>query len=149
MLARVNNQTKINSHLSFDKFQKTKDVIYSDGRRETHIFDQNLKQFNPQPSVVIKKERLEDLNINTQFNDPGYSGPVAWKNTDLSDFRAHGNDIIEWTGSAWNIVFDSTVIADVTYITNSYTGTQYKWVDDAWNKSYEGIYEARLWRLIL
>ena len=63
MLARVNNQTKINLHLSFDKFQKTKDVIYSDGRRETHIFDQNLKQFNPQPSVVIKKERLEDLNI--------------------------------------------------------------------------------------
>lgn len=92
---------------------------------------------------------LEDLNINTQFNDPGYSGPVAWKNTDLSDFQAHGNDIIEWDGSAWNIVFDSTVIADVTYITNSYTGTQYKWVDSAWNKSYEGIYEARLWRLIL
>ena len=104
------------------------------------------------PTGIVAGTRyliLEDININIHFNDPGYNGPVAWKNTDLSDFQAHGNDIIEWDGSAWSIVFDSTVIADVTYITNSYTGTQYKWVDGAWNKSYEGIYEARLWRLIL
>jgi len=92
---------------------------------------------------------LEDINISDQFGQAGYDGPDAWKNNNLSDFQAHANDIIEWNGSAWSIVFDSTVISAVTYITNSYTGTQYKWVDDSWNKSYEGIYEAKLWRLIL
>jgi len=79
---------------------------------------------------------LEDINISDQFGQAGYDGPDAWKNNNLSDFQAHANDIIEWNGSAWSIVFDST-------------GTQYKWVDDSWNKSYEGIYEAKLWRLIL
>ena len=83
------------------------------------------------------------------FTDPGFSGPVAWKNSNSTDFQAHANDIIAWNGSAWSVVFDSTVVTAVTYITNSYTGTQYKWNEDSWSKSYEGVYEARLWRLIL
>ena len=92
---------------------------------------------------------LEDININEQYDDPGYDGPEAWKNTDGGDPQARANDIIEWDGDTWNIVLDSTVVTDVTYITNSYTGTQYKWSDGTWSKSYEGIYDARLWRLIL
>jgi hypothetical protein len=92
---------------------------------------------------------LEDINITALFNDPGFSGPAAWKNADLSDFQAHANDIIVWDGSAWSVVFDSAAATEVTYITNSYTGTQYKWNEGSWSKSYEGIYEARLWRLIL
>jgi hypothetical protein len=91
---------------------------------------------------------LEDININTLFGTPGYSGPAAWKNANLTDFQAHGNDIIEWDGLQWNIILDSTTNKTKTYITNSYTGTQYKWTD-AWSKSYEGIYSAKLWSLIL
>ena len=110
----------------------------------------NPETFNP--TGVVSGTRyliLEDININNQYGQLGYDGPDAWKNTDLSDFQAHANDIIEWSGSAWSIVFDSTVATEVTYITNSYTGTQYKWTESSWSKSYEGIYEARLWRLIL
>lgn len=92
---------------------------------------------------------LEDINVNIHFADPGYDGPDAWKNADLSDFQAHANDIIEWNGNAWIIIFDSITVNDITYITNSYTGTQYKWSEGSWSKSYEGIYEAKLWRLIL
>jgi len=91
---------------------------------------------------------LEDININTLYGTAGYSGPTAWKNANASDFQAHANDIIAWDGSQWNIILDSTTNTTVTYITNSYTGTQYKWTD-SWSKSYEGIYEAILWRLIL
>ena len=91
---------------------------------------------------------LEDININTLYGTAGYDGPAAWKNADTSDFQAHANDIIAWDGSQWNIILDSTTNTTVTYITNSYTGTQYKWTD-SWSKSYEGIYEARLWRLVL
>lgn len=91
---------------------------------------------------------LEDININTLYGTAGYDGPEAWKNADTSDFQAHANDIIAWNGSQWNVILDSTTNKTITYITNSYTGTQYKWTT-SWSKSYEGIYSASLWRLLL
>lgn len=92
---------------------------------------------------------LEDININNRFGTPGYDGPDAWKNSNGTDFQAHANDIIEWNGSSWSIVFDSQQPSEVIYITNTYTGTQYKWDQGSWSKTYEGVYDARLWRLIL
>jgi hypothetical protein len=110
----------------------------------------NPETFNPGEAVAGTRYLiLEDINITNQFGQPVYDGPDAWKNLDLSDFQAHANDIIEWDGTTWSIVFDSAAATEVTYITNSYTGTQYKWNEGAWSKSYEGIYEAKLWRLIL
>jgi len=92
---------------------------------------------------------LEDINITEMFTDPTYDGPDAWKNANGSDFQAHANDIIQWNGTAWSIVFNSASTTTTTYITNSYTGTQYKWSEGSWSKSYEGVYEAKLWRLVL
>lgn len=66
-----------------------------------------------------------------------------------ADFRANENDIIEWNGTAWNIIFNSQTVTDVTYITNTYTGIQYKWENQQWIKSFEGIYSKENWRLIL
>jgi hypothetical protein len=68
---------------------------------------------------------------------------------ELKSIIANANDIIEWDGAAWSVVFSSNDITYATYITNSYTGTQYKWNESSWSKSYEGIYEAKLWRLII
>ena len=110
----------------------------------------NPEKFNP--GTVATGTRyliLEDININENYGAPGYDGPDAWKNLDNSDFQAHANDIIEWTGSAWSIVFNSLEVTDVVYITNTYTNTQYKWEGNSWSKTYEGVYDARLWRLIL
>lgn len=110
----------------------------------------NPETFNP--SSVVAGTRyliLEDININSMFNEPGYDGPDAWKNSNGSDFQAHANDIIEWDGSNWSIILDSQSTTSVIYITNTYTGTQYKWDQGAWSKTYEGLYDARLWRLIL
>lgn len=92
---------------------------------------------------------LEDININDQYGTPGYDGPDSWKNLDSSDFQAHANDIIEWNGTAWTIIFDSTASNNIIYITNAYTGVQYKWNEGSWAKTYEGIYDKKLWRLIL
>lgn len=92
---------------------------------------------------------LENININDQYSNAGYDGPDAWKNSDNSDFQAHANDIIEWDGSNWNVVFDSQSEETVIYITNGYTGIQYKWDQGTWSKSFEGFYEPKLWRLIL
>jgi len=110
---------------------------------------------NPQtynPTGVAANTRfliLENINIHDQFNDIDFDGPDAWKNIFGDDFQARANDIIEWNGSIWSVVFNSENVTDVVYITNSYTGTQYKWDRGEWKKTYEGIYSPDLWRLIL
>lgn len=104
------------------------------------------------PASIVAGTRyliLEDINNNTQYGQPGYEGPTAWKNADQTDFQAFANDIIEWNGSAWTTVFSSSMQHGVIYITNSYTNTQYKWENNAWSKSYEGVYDSKLWRLVL
>ncbi|NBO27899.1 MAG: hypothetical protein EBX47_07430 [Synechococcaceae bacterium WB8_1B_057] len=92
---------------------------------------------------------LEGINDNDQFGTLGYQGPIAWKNADNSDFHANANDIIEYNGSNWLVVFDSKGFNGTIYTTNSYTGTQYQYSNGDWSKTYEGIYNNKLWRLIL
>jgi hypothetical protein len=66
------------------------------------------------------------------------------------ELNASANDIIEWNGSEWNVVFDSTQITDrIVYQTNIYTGTQYVWNGVHWAKSYEGEYKVGEWQLEL
>lgn len=79
-------------------------------------------------------------------------GPDAWKSTLGVDFIAKENDIIEYDGTKWNVVFaalDHQEDADPTYQTNIYTGVQYKWDGIAWTKSFEGEYKEGGWRLRL
>jgi len=76
-------------------------------------------------------------------------GPEAWKNEDASDFVGRANDIIQWDGAKWNVIFDSASVQDLTYITNARTGVQYMWDGESWMKSVEGIYTAGDWRLVL
>ena len=110
----------------------------------------NPETYNPSsPAVGTRYLILEDININSGFGTPGYDGPDAWKNADGSDFQARANDIIEWDGTKWNIVFNSAAAEPVTYITNVYTGVQYKFSEGNWTKSFEGVYDKSLWRLIL
>ena len=77
-------------------------------------------------------------------------GPDAWKNTDQSDFIANTNDIIEWDGTKWRVVFNAEATKDtIVYLTNIYTNVQYKWNGIQWRKSFEGEYSRGRWRLEL
>ena len=108
----------------------------------------NPETFSPGvPVTGVRYLILE--NINADLGSPGYSGPSAWKNTDLTDFQAMANDIIQWNGVQWIVIFTSASTTAVTYITNSYTGIQYKWDGQQWSKSFEGIYDNLTWRLVL
>jgi hypothetical protein len=95
------------------------------------------------PVAGIRYLILENIN-----SDP-VVGPLAWLNSNGSGFTANANDIIQWNGTNWVVIFDSVSVQPVTYITNSYTGLQYKWENDSWSKSYEGIYDQLSWSLIL
>ena len=57
---------------------------------------------------------------------------------------AHENDIIEYDGviGEWFVSFDSTLLTNVQYVTNLTTGLQYRFVNNAWMKSWEGWYAA-------
>ncbi len=110
-------------------------------------------KFNPVNKVTGTRYLiLEDINMDLN-NFPQYVGVTAWKNSDFSDFQASANDVIEWDGAAWSIKFDSSTVRTITYITNTFTGIQYKWsLTDGmwqWSKSFEGIYDPGAWRLIL
>ena len=111
----------------------------------------NPETYRP-PSDITAGTRfliLENINFNSSFGSLDYDGPDAWKNTDGSDFQAHANDIIQWDGVKWTVVFNSLSTNTVTYITNTYTGIQYKWANGQWSKSFEGLYDRALWRLVL
>jgi hypothetical protein len=95
----------------------------------------NPQTFNP--AGVIARTRyliIEDIITDTE----------AWGN-----FVAVTNDIIEWNGTSWTVIFNSQATTSITYITNSYTGIQYRWNGEQWGKSYEGVYDKGAWRLIL
>ena len=71
-------------------------------------------------------------------------GSVVWNN-----LVANANDIIEFNGAAWQVVFDSQAETGTEYITNTLTGVQYRWTGTEWVKSVEGVYRGGEWSLII
>ena len=75
--------------------------------------------------------------------------------TNLTDIPNWGvdaseNDIIQYNGSAWTVVFDASSQSSTThFLHNTFTSKQYKWTGSAWISSYEGEYNPGFWRLVL
>lgn len=105
-----------------------------------------LKEIEDQPIITgIRYLIIEDIG-----NEINVDGADAWKSLAGTDFVAHANDLIEWNGSQWNVIFDSTIEKDIMiWQTNIYTGVQYLWNGVSWVKSFEGIYNKGRWRLEL
>ena len=89
---------------------------------------------------------LEDINAGM---DTSFDGADGWKSTSGVDLVAYANDIISYTGTNWQVSWDSTGITKTEYVTNLTTGIQYKWTGTQWQKSYEGEYPAGTWSLVL
>ena len=62
---------------------------------------------------------------------------------------ARSNDIIEYTGTQWQVVFEAAGAESVQFVTNVTTGIQYRWTGSTWVKSYEGLYPGGEWSLVL
>ena len=76
-------------------------------------------------------------------------GPKAWKNADGSDFVADANDIVEWDGTKWHIIFDASTENSTTYVTNVTSGQQYYWNNYYWQTSVDGYYPRGTWTITL
>ena len=99
----------------------------------------------PDPNIGIRYLIIEDIG-----NDANIDGADAWKGNDSSDLIARANDIIEWDGNQWHVIFDSVHKQDIIiYQTNIYTGIQYMWNGVSWIKSFEGEYLQGQWRIEL
>ena len=72
------------------------------------------------------------------------TGSEVWDN-----LVADANDIIEFNGSIWQVVFDSKNEKSTEYVTNILTGVQYRWTGQEWVKSVEGVYRGGEWSLII
>lgn len=99
----------------------------------------------PTPITGRRYLIIEDIgaSINTDGSD-------AWKGDDNSELIAHANDIIEWNGTKWVVIFNASQIDDaIIYQTNIYTGVQYVWNGIQWAKSFEGDYRSGTWRIVL
>lgn len=67
------------------------------------------------------------------------------------DLIASANDIIEYSSalSKWFVSFDSSLLADVQYVTNLTTAVQYRFTDDTWMKSWEGWYDQGDYSIVI
>ena len=87
----------------------------------------------------------------TDINDVGDSS-ASFQSATWGSLVASVGDIIEYNGttSKWNIAFDASD-PDSTqhYVTNLNTGIQYRFNGTEWVKSYEGVYTAGNWSIVL
>lgn len=79
---------------------------------------------------------IEDITGNNQ----------AW-----GTFVAHTNDIIEYDGTNWHVIFDSVQEERIVIQSNIYNNirVQYTWNNVSWVKRFDGEYTASQWRIVL
>jgi hypothetical protein len=76
--------------------------------------------------------------------------PESWAGTEGQPLVANANDIVEYDGTCWQVSFESDSSPNnIQYVTNITTEIQYKWVSNAWIKSYQGLYTGGRWSLVL
>ena len=76
--------------------------------------------------------------------------PQAWLGTSNQPLVAQVNDIIEWDGARWQVMFVAQdQSSTIQYVTNITTGIQYAWTGEAWQKSYQGVYPGGTWTLVI
>jgi len=81
-------------------------------------------------------------------SENGYA--AAWSGITGQYLIAKANDIIEYDGSRWVIVFNSdSSPVNIQYVTNLTTELQFEWTGSSWIKSYQGLYPGGTWSLVL
>lgn len=111
---------------------------------------------NPVDAIINPQNVKVDSNLLAPDNGARYlltapigdysnlDGSVVWDN-----LVANANDIIQYNGTSWQVVFDSVNENSVQYVTNTLTGVQYRWTGTEWVKSVEGVYRGGEWSLVI
>jgi hypothetical protein len=105
----------------------------------------NVGSFLTSPAAGTRYLLVNDVGSASN----GASGAIAWQGTGGENLIAHANDIVEYNGNFWRVVFDSQTVDALQYATNLTTGIQYKWQNQQWTKSYDGLYQEGEWMIVL
>ena len=130
--------------INFDTDSFPSDTIIQDRTTIDYIIDPG--GFNPN---AIKVAGLRLLLLDAIGTDLSNVGASAWKNSNNTNLVADINDIIEWDGNNWNIVFDASETTATTYTTNLNTSVQYRFANGEWLLSIDGEYPIGTWRIDL
>jgi hypothetical protein len=68
----------------------------------------------------------------------------AWGGLD-----ADANDIVQYDGTDWFVIFDASASNTREYVVNNHTSLQYKWTGEDWVRSYEGLYTGGQWSIVI
>lgn len=143
-----------------DPADTTNDIV---GNIKINTTNTNLLDIILDSSTVPSNTQgVVDAVIDPQINSPGDGTLTAAATGDrylLTKDIAFGigwggsagkeNDIIQYNGSSWDIVFDASSTTDVQYITNTTTQDSLKWTGSKWVNTFEGTYNPGFWRIYL
>jgi hypothetical protein len=143
-----------------DPADTTNDIV---GNIKINTTNANLLDIILDSSTVPSNTQgVVDAVIDPQINSPGDGTLTAAATGDrylLTKDIAFGigwggsagkeNDIIQYNGSSWDIVFDASSTTDVQYITNTTTQDSLKWTGSKWVNTFEGTYNPGFWRIYL
>ncbi len=130
--------------ITFDTDTFPSDTIINGRTSIDYIIDPT--NYNP---TSIKAAGVRLLLLDDVGNASATNVPAAWANADGTGLVASINDIVEWDGSKWNIIFDASETTATTYTTNLNTQTQYRFSNNEWLLSIDGDYPVGTWRLSL
>jgi len=99
---------------------------------------------NGLPNAAAKQRYL--LTSYYDNNDPAFPPGVPtspWG----SDIVAYPNDIIQFNGISWEVIFNSKTATGLNYVINNSNGSQYMFNGQEWVYSYYGTYSPGYWRI--
>lgn len=141
------DETYITINYDADTFPTNTELssVYRPGSPGTFDAIIDPTRVGPNHGLAAAATGARYLIIEDTGNDNNAENPTAWGGLVASE-----NDIIEYNGTNWIVIFDASQSQDqLIYQTNIYTGVQYKWNGQSWVKSFEGEYRAGTWRLEL
>ena len=133
--------------INWDEDTIPSDMVITGSTGDRNKIDYIIDPLNFNPTTIKSVNGVRVLLLGPIGSATNTDGADAWKNNNGTDFVAGENDIIEWTGTAWSILFDSSTQTDIKFTTNLNTGIQYKWTGSEWVKSIEGEYRNGAWRI--
>jgi hypothetical protein len=148
-IALNTNETQLLIDWDADTLPTDSVISGPNGNRSKIDYIIDPQNFNPDS---IKATGVRILLLGPIGDADNIDGPGAWKNADNSDFIASENDIVEWSGTEWVVVFDADTdlsIYGTVYTTNLNTGTQYRFDGNDWLLSVDGEWPRGTWRLSL
>ena len=140
------DETKLIINWDEDSFPDDTVISGPNGDRTSIDYIIDPLTFNP-TSVKVAGTRI--LLLESIGDADNTEGPAAWQNAGGVNFVADANDIVEWSGTNWSIVFDSSEVTETSYTTNLTTGVQYRFNDGSWFASVDGEYPIGSWRIDL